>query len=422
MDPFFHSFQELLDHMAESCPDRIALRFSPDEKESHLTYRELRDEVVRRKERILDEATAGDFPPAIRMEAGRTVLLTGKTDLNWILNLLASVTAGCMTVLSDPSRPRHQVQKEWDRKGQSMLPCQKEDRLLSVLPLNHVFGFVCAFLWPLTQGAEIDLGTGLRGLLTDCGKYKPTILTCVPTLLGLFLKADVLNPELRMVLVGAGPCDPDLVSAVLKKGIHLRFGYGLTETSSGVAISIEDSDPYGFVPCPDTSFRITEEGELLLRTPCMMQGYYDLPDKTEEKLIQGELHTGDLASLDEKGRIHILGRIKDVLVLPNGEKIFCPEVEAALQKVLLGSVELALLLDHKKLALAVRRKKEDQGKAFHGLTPEEAVDQWNAGESLGRRIQKILYLEEEFPRTATGKLKRYLLQEMVENRKSAGRN
>ena len=458
MDPFFHSFQELLDHMAESCPDRIALRFSPDEKESHLTYRELRDEVVRRKERILDEATAGDFPPAIRMEAGRTVLLTGKTDLNWILNLLASVTAGCMTVLSDPSRPRHQVQKEWEKRrgpyypgallfytsgttnrgkavvltqesllraawnGQSMLPCQKEDRLLSVLPLNHVFGFVCAFLWPLTQGAEIDLGTGLRGLLTDCGKYKPTILTCVPTLLGLFLKADVLNPELRMVLVGAGPCDPDLVSAVLKKGIHLRFGYGLTETSSGVAISIEDSDPYGFVPCPDTSFRITEEGELLLRTPCMMQGYYDLPDKTEEKLIQGELHTGDLASLDEKGRIHILGRIKDVLVLPNGEKIFCPEVEAALQKVLLGSVELALLLDHKKLALAVRRKKEDQGKAFHGLTPEEAVDQWNAGESLGRRIQKILYLEEEFPRTATGKLKRYLLQEMVENRKSAGRN
>ena len=521
MKQFFTTFEELLDHLAETYPDRIAIRFSPDQPNSVLTYGNLRKEVDRRKEIFSNLSSSirmegadknPDLSNAALVEPGATVLLTGKTDLNWILNLLGALTAGCMAVLSDPLWKADKVKRDWEKtrgpfypgtllfytsgttdkgkavvltqetllraawNGQTMLPCQKEDRLLSVLPLNHVFGFVCAFLWPLTQGAEIDLGTGLRGLMTDPLKYRPSILTCVPTLLGLFLKANVLNPELRVILVGAGPCNEKLIQAVLAKGIHLRFGYGLTETSSGVAISMDDSDPYGFVPCPDTSFRITEEGELLLKTPCMMKGYYNLPEKTAEKLVDGEFHTGDLAKVDENGNIHILGRLKDVIVMPNGEKIFCPEAEDVLQKAMGDSVELALLLVDDQLTLAVREKMQEKREAAaehfeekreaaaekmqerkeaarehfeerkeavrehlqekkarvaekiaekrenreaRRTSPEEAVDDWNANEGLGRKIRKVIYVKEDFPRTATGKLQRYRLQQLVEEMKAA---
>ena len=157
--------------------------------------------------------------------------------------------------------------------GQSMLACGEGDVILSVLPLSHVFGFVCALLWGFAYGATIALGRGPRHLVDDALFYKPTILPAVPTLMGALLRFDALNPELRTALIGAAPCPPELTAALRAKGIDVYLGYGLTETSSGIAISQDLDEPDALYPCPGADFLIEEDGEVAIATPCMMLGY-----------------------------------------------------------------------------------------------------------------------------------------------------
>ena len=96
--------------------------------------------------------------------------------------------------------------------------------------------------------------------------------------------------------------------------------------------------------CPDDTITLAEDGEILIEAPtCMMKGYYKRPDSTAEVLRDGVLHTGDLGSFDINGRLHITGRKKDILVLPDGTKIFLPEYEARLMSAL-GHTELAVTL------------------------------------------------------------------------------
>ena len=122
-------------------------------------------------------------------------------------------------------------------------------------------------------------------------------------------------------------------------GLRVSFGYGLTETSSGVAISVK-GDPYAMEVCPDDTITIAEDGEILIEAPtCIMQGYYKRPDATREVLRGGVFHTGDLGMFDENGLLHITGRKKDMLVLPDGTKIFLPEYEAAIMQAL-GHTEI----------------------------------------------------------------------------------
>ncbi|MEG2525059.1 MAG: class I adenylate-forming enzyme family protein, partial [Oscillospiraceae bacterium] len=211
--------------------------------------------------------------------------------------------------------------------GQQMMQCYPEDTLLSVLPLNHVFGFVCAFLWPLSVGATIAFGRGLRFLAQDPAYFKATVISAVPSLVKFMVAYNAFNPELRTILVGASPCDRETLDAVAKRKISVRFGYGLTETSSGVAISLEGEDPFALAPCPDSKIIMADDGEIVLRSSCMMKGYYEDPQATAAVLKDGALRTGDLGYLDSNGALHITGRKKDILVLDNGNKIYCNEWE-----------------------------------------------------------------------------------------------
>ena len=214
--------------------------------------------------------------------------------------------------------------------GGAKLPLHPGDRLLCLLPLGHVFGFVCGLLWGLSCGASVALGRGARHYADDCAFYKPTAVSVVPMLLGFLLQRELINAELRLVLVGAGDCPKALLDAAAAKGLSVSFGYGLTETSSGVAISV-GGDPFAMEVCPDDTVTIAEDGEILIQAPtCMMQGYYKRPDATRAVLRDGVFHTGDLGRFDEEGLLHITGRKKDMLVLPDGTKIFLPEYEGAL--------------------------------------------------------------------------------------------
>ena len=121
--------------------------------------------------------------------------------------------------------------------GQSMLPCGEGDVILSLLPLSHVFGFVCSMLWGLAYGAAIALGRGVRHMFDDCKYFNPTILPAVPSLMEILYRKQVLNKGLRVVLIGAAPLSQEVTGALRDAGLKVYLGYGLTETSSGVAIT-----------------------------------------------------------------------------------------------------------------------------------------------------------------------------------------
>ena len=289
--------------------------------------------------------------------------------------------------------------------GSAKLPLQPEDTLLCLLPLGHVFGFVCGLLWGLSCGACVALGRGARHYFDDCAHYRPTALSAVPLLLGFLMKQNCLNPELGLILVGAGDCPPQLLQAAAARGIRVSFGYGLTETSSGVAISV-GGDPFAMEVCPDDTLTIAVDGEILIQAPtCMMQGYYKLPESTAEVLREGVLHTGDLGWLDDEGRLHITGRKKDMLVLADGTKIFLPEYEARLAQTL-GHTELAVTLRGGR-PLLVYSGEGDEAAIAAKLRPLMAEL------PRGQQLTGVFVINEPLPRTATGKIKRWELQQKV---------
>ena len=292
-------------------------------------------------------------------------------------------------------------QSAWN--GAQKLPLSPTDTLLCMLPLGHVFGFVCGLLWGLSCGACVALGRGARHYIDDCTYYRPTAVSLVPLLLGFLLKQRAVNPELKLILVGAGDCPRALLEAAGALGIRVSFGYGLTETSSGVAISVR-GDPFAMEVCPDDTITLAEDGEILIQAPtCMMQGYYKRPDATAEVLRDGVFHTGDLGRFDEEGRLHITGRKKDMLVLPDGTKIFLPEYEAALMQAL-GHTELAVTLRDQRPLLIYSgegSEKEILAKLLPLMTELPR----------GQRLCGVEIVQEPLPRTATGKIKRWELQQ-----------
>ena len=310
--------------------------------------------------------------------------------------------------------------------GQSMLPCGPGDIILSLLPFSHVFGFVCTMLWGLTYGATIALGRGTRYLLSDCEFFKPTILPVVPSLLKMLMQQHALPASLKVVLVGAAPLDAVSVKALQNVGMKVYLGYGLTETSSGIAITQDQKDPFALYPCPGADIRIEPDGEISVATPCMMQGYLDFSetvredagsDEAENNDISayvlghpiipvegGRLYTGDLGSLDTRGALCLTGRKKDMLVLPDGTKIFCPEYEEELSG-LIGLSDLTVILKQDRPFLVIG----DSG----GNVPENIdslLAEFNEKRAMGLRICGVLSYGKPLPRTATGKIRRWEIE------------
>ena len=310
--------------------------------------------------------------------------------------------------------------------GQSMLPCGPGDIILSLLPFSHVFGFVCTMLWGLTYGATIALGRGTRYLLSDCEFFKPTILPVVPSLLKMLMQQHALPASLKVVLVGAAPLDAVSVKALQNVGMKVYLGYGLTETSSGIAITQDQKDPFALYPCPGADIRIEPDGEISVATPCMMQGYLDFSETVREDagsdeaenndnsayvlghpiipVEGGRLYTGDLGSLDTRGALCLTGRKKDMLVLPDGTKIFCPEYEEELSG-LIGLSDLTVILKQDRPFLVIG----DSG----GNVPENIdslLAEFNEKRAMGLRICGVLNYGKPLPRTATGKIRRWEIE------------
>ena len=286
--------------------------------------------------------------------------------------------------------------------GGTLLPLTPQDTLLCMLPLNHVFGFVCGLLWGLSCGACVALGRGARHYIDDCDFFRPTVISVVPMLLGFLIKRNLLNEELKLLLVGAGDCPAALLQSARSRGIRVSFGYGLTETSSGVALSLGD-DPCAMTVCPDDEITIAPDGEILVKVrSCMMKGYYKCHEDTNAVLVGGVLHTGDLGRFDDRGRLHVTGRKKDMLVLTDGTKLFLPEAEQEIGQ-LLGAADFALTLRGERVTLVIC----DSARSDEAIYA--AIEPYQGSHPRSQQVALIERRADPLPRTANGKIQRWEL-------------
>lgn len=257
-----------------------------------------------------------------------------------------------------------------------------EDRSLSVLPLHHTYEAMAGFLSMLYVGGSIAYMTSLTHLLADFREYKPTIFIAVPLLLktvhaGIIKKIkavpggsaylvvgkalttlsgsfsdkvaakifagvhEAFGGNLKTILCGAAALDPAIFRDFQKLGFHMLCGYGLTETSPITVMHSDHVIKAGTVGLPicGSKAKIIDPndegvGELAVKGPHVMLGYYKDPEATAEAFDdEGFFRTGDLAKIDpQSGHYVITGRIKNMIVIGNGKKVFPEEIEYLLEK------------------------------------------------------------------------------------------
>ena len=207
-------------------------------------------------------------------------------------------------------------------------------RYLLVLPLTHVFGLIRNLLTSLYTGSALFICRNNKDMFRDIAVFRPTVLVMVPALAEMALtlskkfRKNMLGDDLKYIICGAAAVSPFLIREYYKIGVKLLAGYGLTETAnlvSGNPESLAKPESVG-IPYPHQEFRITEQGELLIKGRNLMDGYVGA-EELDAYDEDGFFRTGDLVRLDDDGFLYITGRIKEIIVLANGENVSPAEVE-----------------------------------------------------------------------------------------------
>ena len=289
-----------------------------------------------------------------------------------------------------------------------------------VLPLSHVFGLICSTLSALYKGAEWVAAANVKETISKFPMIRPTYLVAVPgiceILLGLvkMYGKNFIGGRLGYIISGAANVPPKLIAEFDELGISLFEGYGMTETANLTTGNVdvkERSTSVGKV-YPEQELKVVD-GELWVRGDNLFLGYYGEPEKTAEVMTpDGWLKTGDLVRFDEDDYMYIVGRIKNLIILSNGENI-SPE-----------SIEEPFYQDPKLRDCLVKEEEVD-GRGIiaieiypriddFGNTPWEEVvayfnklvDDINATMPTTHRISKVTVRKEDFKRTGAMKVSR----------------
>lgn len=208
------------------------------------------------------------------------------------------------------------------------------DRWLSLLPPHHLLELCCGVLPALAAGGSVRVARTL--IPAEVGsivrEHRVTKLVAVPLVLRL-LEETLAGSGLRAAYCGGAPLDPALVERYAARGIAVFPGYGLTEAAPTVSMNTPAAARAGSVgrPLAGTEVRTTADGEILVRSPGVMAGYWGDDALTAATVdAEGWLHTGDLGHLDDDGFLYVTGRAKRLVVLESGKKVQPEEVEGAL--------------------------------------------------------------------------------------------
>ena len=202
-------------------------------------------------------------------------------------------------------------------------------RYIAILPLSHVFGLICGTMGCFYTGNLIYTCEDMRATISKLSDLKPTVLVIVPGICDILFNLvkmygpQFLGGDLRLILTGAANVPPRLIDAFSHLGVEFFFGYGLTESSnltSANADGLTHPTSIGKI-YPGQETKIVD-GELWIKGDNIFSGYYKDPELTAETLTpDGWLRTGDLCHFDEDGFLYITGRIKNLIILPNGENV-----------------------------------------------------------------------------------------------------
>jgi len=332
-----------------------------------------------------------------------------------------------------------------------VFPLGPKQRMLSLLPLSHMFEQMAGFAAPLLAGASVAYPSSRQPavIFRSFRDFRVTMVLLVPQALRLFdnaierqvdaggkrkifeklhvwakklpmrlrrvLFASVhrkLGGKLRYVVAGGAALDPALGHRWQDMGIHVLQGYGTTECAPGVAFNRLDKQNMATVgvPLPGVEVRVAEDGEVLVRGPNVFPGYWENEEATRACLQGGWYHTGDLGEFDADGFLTLRGRKNDMIVLADGTNVYPEDIENVLQHdprlkdaTILGlqrtsdevQVHAVLLLEDPSLAEQVVRDANTK------LSGSQQVRGWS------------VWPEDDFPRTHTLKVKKRLVLERV---------
>ena len=346
------------------------------------------------------------------------------------------------------------------------------DRLFSVLPLHHCYESTIGFLLPIACGCSIAICEGLRYIVPNLQEAKPTAILTVPLLVeslhkkinekivkskkdkivntmisvtntlknaGIDIKRKVfkeiydnLGGNLRIIVSAAAPIDKKVGIWLENIGITFLQGYGLTETAPISALTPEYKTSVGSAgkAIVQADIKVKEpnengEGELLIKTPTLMLGYYEDEEETKKVIDEdGYFNSGDIGYIDEDGYIFITGRSKNVIVTQNGKNIYPEEIEMILDKV--DEIKESMIYGKKPDANSKKEEKEliitarvipdyEAIEELYGKVSEKEIYDmiWKRVKEVNKQltsykaIKNLEIKEGEFEKTSTMKIKRY---------------
>lgn len=342
---------------------------------------------------------------------------------------------------------------------------KRSDLFFSILPLHHTYECTLGFLLPIYSGASIAHCEGLRYITKNLSEFHPSVILCVPLLLenlhknivknmnqslpNKFKKDDgnpfnelpfylkkivrskvknTLGGRLRVFIVGAAAANPEIVADFKNLKLLTLQGYGLTECAPLVAGNTDffQKDDAAGLPIPNVEYKIDNPndegvGEILVKGPNVMLGYYEDEEKTKQTIVDGWFHTGDLGRIDENGYLYITGRCKSVIVTKNGKNIYPEEVEYYLNDNPLISESLVLGIhkdddDETYINAQIYPNIEAITDYLKGSIPtkeelwkvvSDAVSAVNKKLPNYKHIKSFGIRDKEFEKTTTQKIKRY---------------
>ena len=353
----------------------------------------------------------------------------------------------------------------------SILDVDSSDIILSFLPLHHVFECTVGMLFSLYIGAERSFCEGIRHIIENLNEYKITFTSFVPAIYENMHKTILKNLEkegkleavkklmkdnkdktmaekkeifkdihnvfgghIKLFVSGAAALEKEVEEDFRAWGVNLCQGYGLTETSPVIGVETNENFRVGSIgkALPHVQSKIEDAndegmGELVVKGPNVMLGYFNDEKATKEVMEDGWFRTGDLAKIDEDGYIFICGRKKSVIVLKNGKNIFPEEMEALVNKI--EGVKESFIFgkqqsddkDDIKINVKIIFDREVMQEAYKVETDEEIykvladkIKEINQIMPKYKAIRGILISEKPLLKTTTSKIKRQANLEVIE--------
>lgn len=295
------------------------------------------------------------------------------------------------------------------------------DNALCVLPMYHAFGWLCAVINPLYNGASITILDAFapKETMQAIAAYEVTMMYGVPAIFNILARSG--DPELLKTVrtyVSGGATLPETVAQRFYErfGVKLQEGYGLSEASPVVTVNPPEKIKIGSIGTPLPGIEVKIEatdgeysghgvGELLVKGPNVMRGYYHLPEATAQTLRDGWLHTGDIGYSDEEGYLFIVDRLKD-MIITSGENVYPREIEELIYGYE-GVLEAAVIgVDDRLRGQSV--------KAFIVVEAEKTVDVKELKQYLTRnlalyKVPREIVVLDALPKNQTGKIMKRML-------------